>query len=40
MGLKPGQDLFKDLAKEKWYLAKTKELKDKLGDKGKFLEDD
>ena len=40
MGLKPGQDLFKDLAKEKWYLSKTKELKDKLGDKGKFLEDD
>ena len=39
MGNKPGQDLFKDLAKEKWYLAKTKELKDKLGIKDKLVLD-
>ena len=30
MGNKPGQDILKDLAKEKWYLAKKKELEKKL----------
>ena len=40
MGNKPGQDIFKDLAKEQWYLSKTKELKDKLGIKGKLGFDD
>lgn len=29
MGNKPGQDITKDLAKEKWYLAKKKELEKK-----------
>ena len=29
MGLKPGQDILKDLAKEKWYLTKKKELEKK-----------
>ena len=30
MGNKPGQSFLKDLAKEKWYLAKKKELEKKL----------
>lgn len=30
MGTKPGQTIFQDLDKEKWYLDKAKELKKKL----------